>query len=225
MFDSKFTTYQNLAKLNANGVKFITIRRRGKNITTALNELPSNSWRKIRVTQSSGRTRQFKITDEIINLANYGKIRQVAITGHGKVKPALIITNDFALATEQIVKKYAQRWLVEKEISEQIHFFHLNRVSSSVVIKVDFDLTMTILAYNLLRLFTADLPGYSNNTAITLYEKFLQNGGFIELNSHSISLKKKRNLPLVLTALQQFENCKIPWLHNRAVNFIGASTS
>ena len=86
---------------------------------------------------------------------------------------------------------------------------------------------MTILAHNLLRLFAADLPGYSNNTAITLYEKFLQNGGFIELNSHSItiSLKKKRNLPLVLTALQRFENCKIPWLHNREVNFVGASTS
>lgn len=192
VFDSKFTTYQNLAKLDAKGIKFITIRRRGKNIVSALDKLQNNVWRKIRVSQANGRTRQLRVIDEVINLKEYGnKIRQVAITGHGKIKPALIITNDFTLTTECIVRKYSQRWLVEKEISEQINFFHLNRVSSSVVIKVDFDFTMTILAHNILRLFAADLPGYSHNTAITLYEKFLQNGGFIELDNEDVIISLK----------------------------------
>ena len=57
------------------------------------------------------------------------------------------------------------------------NFFHLNRLSSSMVIKMDFDLAMTILAYNLYRLLALDLPGYENNTAVTLYEKFIQNNG------------------------------------------------
>jgi hypothetical protein len=39
-----------------------------------------------------------------------------------------------------VVRRYSRRWLVEKAISEQIEFFHLNRLSSSIVIKVDFDL-------------------------------------------------------------------------------------
>ncbi len=30
--DSKFTNYQNLAKLDENGINFLTIRRRGKKI-------------------------------------------------------------------------------------------------------------------------------------------------------------------------------------------------
>ena len=35
---------------------------------------------------------------------------------------------------------------------EEAIFFHLNMVSSSMVIKVDFDLTMTVLSHNLYRL-------------------------------------------------------------------------
>ena len=177
---------------------------------------------------ANGKTRELNVSDSIIFLKGYGKkIRQLAITGHGKIKPALIITNDFNLAKEEVIKKYAQRWLVEKEISEQIHFFHLNNVSSSMVIKVDFDLTMTILAYNLFRLLAADLEGYSHNTAATLYEKFLHNSGFVTINREHIivSLKKKRNLPLLLSAMEQFQNSRIAWLHNKKLQFVGASTS
>ena len=60
-----------------------------------------------------------------------------------------------------IVRKYAKRWLVEKVISEQIEFFHLNKVSSSMVIKVDFEITMSILSQNIYRLFAFDLERYS----------------------------------------------------------------
>jgi hypothetical protein len=55
------------------------------------------------------------------------------------------------------VRKYCRRWLVEKGIAEQIDFFHLNRVSSSMVIKVDFDLIMTVLAHNIYRLLASKL--------------------------------------------------------------------
>jgi len=58
----------------------------------------------------------------------------------------VIIMNDFDMSIEKIIRKYARRWNVEKTIAEQIDFFHLNLVSSSMVIKVDFDLTMSILA-------------------------------------------------------------------------------
>ncbi|MDJ0689088.1 MAG: hypothetical protein QNJ41_11320 [Xenococcaceae cyanobacterium MO_188.B32] len=109
-----------------------------------------------------------------INLRDYGgELRQVAITGHGRIKPALILTNDFELTCSEVIRKYAQRWLALEDISQQIEFFHFNRISSSMVIKVDFDLTMSILANNLLRLFATDLPGgYKSLTRESLYTKF-----------------------------------------------------
>ena len=227
VFDSKFTTYQNLRKLNDNGVKFITIRRRTQKMIERLNQIKPENWKTVRI-PCSNRSRLIKISDESDVIKDYGEtIRQITITGNGKIKPAIIITNDFDLKAETIVHKYARRWLVEKSISEQTYFFHLNNVSSSMIIKVDFDLTMSILAYNLFRLFAQDLEGYTHCTPATLYEKFLLNGGSAKITEDKITigLKKKRHLPLVLTAMRQFQNKKISWLHNKKIEFVGESYS
>ncbi len=65
-------------------------------------------------------------------------------------------------------------------------FFHLNRVSLSMVIKVDFDLTMTVLSHDLYRLLARNLPGYTHNTSISLFEKFVSNSGEIKTSSDAI---------------------------------------
>jgi hypothetical protein len=54
-----------------------------------------------------------------------------------------------------------------------VDFFHLNRVSSSMVIKVDFDLVMTILAHNIYRLFALDKDRYALLSNERIYEKFI----------------------------------------------------
>ena len=41
IFDSKFTTYEKLSQLNALGIKFITLRRRGNNLIEQVNKLKS----------------------------------------------------------------------------------------------------------------------------------------------------------------------------------------
>jgi hypothetical protein len=226
IFDSKFTNYENLAKLDSNDVKFITIRRRGKNIVDEINNYPKNSWKIIRVQQSGNKKRTLKVNEQTIFLKGYNKqIRQVTITGNGKIKPAIIITNDFDIKVHDIVTKYARRWLVEKAISEHIEFFHLNRVSSSMVIKVDFDLTMSIVAHNTYRLLALELEGYSHLTAQSLYEKFITNAADVEIGQNEIvvNLKKKRNLPLLLETMSRFQDLKYSWLANKKLIFQGAT--
>ena len=228
VFDSKFTTYQNLSILNQKNVKFITIRRRGKKIMEEINLLPKSNWKRKRVVCAGNKARTLRIYDSIIDLKGYGeKIRQIAITGHGKIKPALIITNDFELKVEEVVRKYSRRWLVEKAISEQIEFFHLNRVSSSMVIKVDFDLTMTVLAHNLYRLFAKDLERYSDNSDNSIYEKFIMNSVEIELKDDLIKVKfkKKKNLPLLLSVMENFSSEEYWWADNKKLIFEGMTIS
>ncbi len=141
VFDSKFTTYENLGVLDKKGIKFITIRRRGKTIINQLESLDSSKWIKKRIMKANGKGRTIKVYEDMISLPGYCQpIRQLAITGHGKLKPALIITNDVDLSLEKVIQKYAIRWLVENEISDFDNVI-LNRVSSSIVVKVDFDLT------------------------------------------------------------------------------------
>jgi len=228
VFDSKFTNYENLDQLNKQQIKFITIRRRGKKMVDRLEEVPSGQWKTTRVEAAGNKKRTLKIFEEEVRLKGYeGTIRQINIKGHGKIKPAIIITNDFDLKTEEIVRKYTKRWIVEKSISEQIDFFHLNNVSSSMVIKVDFDLTMSVLTHNLYRLMAGDLEGYSNYSDQRIYEDFLKNSADIKIGKESITidLKKKRNLPLLLENMNNFSTLKYPWLNNLQLNFQGASYS
>ena len=233
VFDSKFTNYENLSKLDDKEIIFLTIRRRGKKIIEEV--LAGKSFKKITVEASGLKKRNLKVEDKIISLRGYydfktgeqKKIRQVAITGNGKIKPALIITNDFEIKTQEVVRKYARRWLVEKGISEQIEFFHLNRVSSSMVIKVDFDLTMTLVAHNLYRLLALELGRYSKFTAQKIFNKFIDNNGNIKITEKEITieLKKKRDLPQILELLEKYQNNNYPYLNNLKLNFKLAATS
>jgi hypothetical protein len=141
VFDSRFTTYQNLDKLNKQGLKFITIQRKSPKLEEKISGIPDAGWKKIRVPRDNGKGRIVTAFESKTSLKDYtGDARQVFIKGTGKIKPAVIITNDFDISLEDLVRKYAKCWLVEKDISEQIHFFHLNRNCSGIVVKVDFDL-------------------------------------------------------------------------------------
>jgi len=180
------------------------------------------------VEAAGNKKRTIKVFEEYVNLKGYEeKIRQINITGHGKIKPAIIIANDFDMPIESIVRKYTKRWIVEKTISEQISFFHLNNVSSSMVIKVDFDLTMSILTHNLYRLFARDLNRYSHLSDQSIYEKFIENGADIKIGNELIEIKykKKRNLPLILETMGRYENQRYRWLANKKIKFIGTTYS
>jgi len=195
VFDSKFTTYQNLNALNKQGYKFITIQRRCKKLINRINAVPKQDWKDIRVPCANGKYRTVTVFEERAALSDYdGAIRQVFITGSGRIKPAVLITNDFTRTLTDLIRKYGQRWLVEKDIAEQVHFFHLNRNSSGIVVKVDFDLVMTILAHNLYRLFALDIDGYSHCESKAIFNKFILNAGEVIIGKDDISvyLKKKR---------------------------------
>ncbi len=188
---------------------------------------PRSNWKTYRVEAAGNKKRTLRVFEQQIFLKGYNDtIRQVSITGHGKIKPAIIISNEFDLPVEQLIRKYTRRWIVEKAISEQVEFFHLNNVSSSMVIKVDFDLTMSILTHNIYRLFALEMERYENMSVQSIYEKFIKNAADIEIDRDiNISLKKKRNLPLVLEKANLYPNQRYSWLGKKKITFAGASYS
>jgi len=54
VFDYKFTTYEHLSLLNSQGIRFITLRRRGKNLVGNLDEL--SPWERIHIPHDKGRS-------------------------------------------------------------------------------------------------------------------------------------------------------------------------
>jgi transposase len=223
VFDSKFTIYENLEKLDSDKIKFITLRRRGAKLEEETKAIPENQWQKVIVEGRSRKRKKLLVHDSEVTLNKkiQTKFRQIIVTGNGHEKPSFFITNDREKTTAQLIRQYGKRWNVEKSISEQIEFFHLNSLSSSIVVKVDFDLTMTVVAHNIYRAFAQKLEGFSGETSFSLNNKFFVNSGqfTIEDKTIKVDLKKKRHLPILMESLAQFKDQKIPWLGDRTIEF------
>lgn len=215
IFDSRFTTYEHLNLLNKDDIKFLTLRRRGKRLIKGLEKIPKSAWQTIRVERNHGKFQTVKVHESRTVLKRYeGEVREIILTDHGRSKPAFLITNDFTTDIKELIKKYARRWLVEQEIAEQILFFHLNNPASSVVVKVDFDLTLSLLAHNLYRKLAQSLPGFEHCNVDTLCRKFLENGAkiVIQKKEATVCLKKKTHVPILLQAPWLKEVTSLPWL-------------
>ena len=222
IFDSKFTIYENLVKLDRDGVKFITLRRRSKNLLAKVATLAPENWQKVSLKGTDRKYTKVKVHDSVVELPTVKHpFRQLTVTGHGREKPAFILTNEWQGETAALIGQYGRRWLVEKGISEQIDFFHLNSLSSSIVVKVDFDLTLSLAAHNLYRAMALMLEGHEWETSKSLSTKFFANGGAFEVMGDRIRvyLKKKRHLPILMEALKEIGPTRIPWLENRFLEF------
>ena len=217
IFDSKFTTYQNLDKLNQSPqrIKFLTLRRRGKQLLEWVAQRPAEEWQTVTVDRAKGKHQTLRVHDGTCSLRHYqGQVRQVVLTDHGRQQPTFLITNDFELSLKQLVQKYARRWLVEQEIAEQIVAFHLNSPSSSIVVKVDLDLTLSLLAHNLYRRLAAQLPGFEQCTVETLRRRFLENGATLTVrgNTVTVRLNKKTHLPILFEVPWMNQTSTLPWM-------------
>lgn len=231
IFDSQFTTYRHLNSLNKDGIKFLTLRRRSQKMIKAVEAAPKDQWQYIQLGKNIRRKyRNLFVLESNIKLKNYdGSLRQLVVKNNGRKQPAFIVTNDFDISIKQAVLKYARRWLVEQAISEQVEFYHLNRLNSSIVVKVDFDLTMSVFADTVYKLFTQQIPGFENCKSETIYRSFIKNYTQFNITIQpekiiKITLNKKVHLPLLYETDWFTQTTKIEWLDNYKIKFeIGSS--
>ena len=186
VFDSKFTSYSKLSELNAgHGVKFITLRRRGKNLIKGVEKLAP--WQRIEIPHQKRKYRNPLVHDSSTELRGYeDEIRQVVVRGHGREKPAFLITNDFDMPVELVVGNYARRWRVETGIAEAVKFFHLNALSSPILVKIHFDVAMTMIADTLYTMLAQKLRGFEHCDAPKLYRHFVDGKGTVSVRDNTV---------------------------------------
>ncbi|MBM4370211.1 MAG: hypothetical protein FJ098_01055 [Deltaproteobacteria bacterium] len=69
VFDSRFTTYDKLSQLNAQGVRFITLRRRGKGLVTEVERM--THWRRIHIPHDKRKFPTPEVHESMIRLRGY----------------------------------------------------------------------------------------------------------------------------------------------------------
>ena len=50
---------------------------------------------------------------------------------------------------KKLITRYAQRMLIENALSDAVRFFHIDALSSTVGLKIDFDMVLLVVASGL----------------------------------------------------------------------------
>ena len=187
VFDSKFTGYAQLSKLNQQNIKFLTLRRRGENLIHQVDQMAP--WKRIHIPHPKRKFPNPLVHESWVSLRHYeGRVRQIVVRENGHEKPAFLITNDSDSPLELLVANYARRWRVENGIAEAVKFFHLNALSSPILIKIHFDVLMTLMADTLYTMFARHLRGFEECDAPTLYRHFIQGKGTLQVSQGKVNL-------------------------------------
>jgi transposase len=221
VFDSKLTTYKNLNILNKDfGIKFITLKRRGKTTLKNINNI--RTWKRIRINKPTRKYQQLKIHEESIEIKDYdGLIRQIIVTGTGRELPMLVITNDFNNTAKKILETYALRWLIENNIQENVDFFSLNSLSSPVIVKVDFDIAMTLMANTLYKALAGKFKLFDKAKPKSVYRNIIEGKAKISITSYNVKVKfgKRAFNPMIMDWLSSLPKINVPWMNNRLLEY------
>ena len=219
VFDSKFTTYAQLSALNQQGIRFITLRRRGKNMLDAIEAL--EPWKRIHIAHAKRKYPNPLVHESFITLPDYeGDLRQLILRGNGREKPAFLISNDFDTALELLVSDYARRWRVENVISEAVKFFNLNALSSPILVKVHFDVIMTMIADTLYSMLAHKLRRFESCDAAKINRLFVKGKAKVTLTDNKITVifSRKAHNPILRSVPWHRLPQTLSWLDGIALN-------
>jgi len=215
IFDSKFTTYENISELNRLGIKFITLRRRGRKLIERVEAL--EPWERITIPHDKRKYPNPQVHESRMTLRGYdGEVRQVVVRGNGREQPSFLITNDFDLPVELVVGNYSRRWRVENGIAEAVKFFNINALSSPILIKVHFDVVMTMIADTLYNRLAQHLRGFEGCDAPKIFREFVKGKGTVDIKNGQITVNypKRAHNPILRAVPWHRLPQELPWLDN-----------
>ena len=222
-FDSKLVPYSELSRVNQQGVHFVTIRRRGRSLLRHINQIPDDQWTSAVIDIPKRRHQRIEYVDETIKIRDYeGDIRQITARGMGRKQPSLFLSNNFDVTPRELIMNYARRNGVEDSLGTSVNFFHLDCLSSEVRLNVDLDVTMTVLAHGCYRWLSNQLRGFEQTKPKSLYRKFIETSGSIEVASDHrllVTFDRRSHNPILREAKLDQDSPPIPWLNNYRLEF------
>jgi len=217
VFDSQLTTYANLARLDDMGITFITLRRRSPRLLEEVDQLPRSAWRRIELDVPTRKYRRPRVYEQKVTIAGR-RFRQLYVLDLGHDKPTILLTNEKRTATK-ILTRYAQRMLIENAISDAVRFFHMDALSSTVGMKVDFDMALLVIASGLYRLLARQLRGYADAKARSIFRDLLDTPADVEIADGQVLVRfhRRAHLPIITASGLLDQPVAVPWWDNMSL--------
>lgn len=223
VFDSRLTTYHVLGQLDTDRIKFITLRRRGPRLQEQTKALPDSAWQKVTLPIPKRKHPTFLVHESEVLLSGCpNPLRQIIMKDHGRAEPTYVVTNNRDLALKEVLMVYARRWRIENSLAELVDFFNLNALSSPIMVRIHFDLLLSLVANVLYRRIAQDLPRFENHLAPDLFRRFIDKPGqvYYDGNRLEIRIRKHAHTPILLGVKKLQEPVVIPWLGNKSLQII-----
>ncbi len=215
VFDSRLTTYANLARLEQMGITFMTLRRRSAALLKEIALLPRSAWRTVELDVPARKFRTPRVFEQTIRLAGES-FRQLFIQDLGHDEPTLLLTNDRRSSAAKLITRYAQRMLIENALSDAVRFFHMDALSSAVGLKVDFDMSLLVIASGLYRLLARTMRGYADAQARLIFRDLIDMPASVDVSTSGVQVHfhRRAHLPIVSASGLLNTPVKVPWWNN-----------
>lgn len=223
VFDSRLTSYTILGQMDEAGIKFITLRRRGKNLKQQTEALPDSAWQKVKLPIPKRKRQVFLAYESDVKLKGCpNPIRQIIMKDHGRAEPTYVITNNWDMKLIEVLTVYAQRWRIENKLAELVEFFNINALSSPVMVRIHFDLLLSLIASLLYQGFAKDLPRFEKNLAPEIFRRFVDMPGMVcyDGNEFEVRIRKRAHTPVLLGVDKFKEPITVPWLGGRKLKLV-----
>jgi hypothetical protein len=216
VFDSKLTTHRGLARIDDLQIPFITLRRRSSTLLKEIVLLPRSAWRTVELDVPTRKYRTPRYVEQAVTLAGR-RFRQLYLQDLGHDEPTILLTNELRTSPKALITRYAQRMLIENALSDAVRFFHMDALSSAVGLKVDFDMTLLVVASGLYRLLAGRMRGYGDAQARQIFRDLVAMPATITVTEHEVevSFHRRSHLPIILASGLMDHPVAVPWWGGR----------
>jgi len=218
VFDSRLTTYRNLARLHEMGITFITLRRRSPRLLKEIVLLPASAWRTVELDVPTRKYRTPSVYEQTVRLEGCD-FRQLFIRDLGHEDPTIMLTNETRSAAK-LITRYAQRMLIENALSDAVRFFHIDALSSSVGLKVDLDMALMVVASGCYRLLASRMRGYADAQARQIFRNLIDMPAEVTIDHNEVLVQfyRRAHLPIVIASGILDQTVKVPWWQGRSLH-------
>src|SRR5262249_25448070 len=221
MVDSKLTTCEGLDRLDEEGIIFITLRRRSAALLKEIADLPPSAWRTVTLNVPHRKYKTPRVYEQKACPREH-TFRQFFIKDLGHDEPTILLTNDKRSTSGQLITRYAKRMLIENAISDAVHFFHIDALSSSVGMKVDFDMALLVLASGLYRLMANHMRGYGDAQARQIFRDLIDMRADVAITERDVTVRfhRRAHLPIIMASELFKTSTSVPWWNGLPLRFL-----
>ena len=103
--------------------------------------------------------------------------------------------------------------LIENALGDAVHFFHIDALSSSVGLKVDFDMALLVIASGLYRMIGKRMRDYDDAQARQIFRDLIDMSADVAITDREVTVRfhRRAHLPIVLASDLCKRATPVPW--------------